>query len=146
MEGGRERKRERERERCYFQGFLGSFVGGRSSDSGTVLTTERCRPKPLQTSSTSSLRIEARSTPSSNSVVLFRCEGLSGCARAGFRLGVPDRDGFPVVRVGAPKGALQSLDMVSSLSFCGQWRLPYPLKPIWTQTDTHWKWNHTMFA
>ena len=75
-----------------------------------------------------SFRIEARSTPSSNPVVLIPSVIVRlGCARAGLRLGmgVPDGelpvvfmvDRFSVVHVGAPEGALESLDVASSLSF-----------------------------
>ena len=64
--------------------------------------------------------MEARSTPSSNSAVLFPSVELLGCVRAGFILEVSDEnlpvgvmsDGLPFVD--APEGAFSSLIVASS--------------------------------
>ena len=45
-----------------------------------------------------------------------------------------------------PRGRYKASTWRRRCLFCGQWRLPNPLQSIWTQTDTHWKWNDSMFS
>ena len=148
----RERQKGSGRERSYFHGFFGFFVGGQNSDSGTVLTTQSHRSSPSQTLSMSSLQIESWSTRSSNSLVVLDLWDFQTVFW--FRVGVTDReppvvfmiDGFPFVHVVHVRGRCKVFTWRRHCLFCGQWCRPNRLQSIWTQTDTHWKWNDSMFS